>query len=179
MAVDPRELRSCLGHFATGVTVITCDGDGSPHGATVNAFSAISLDPPLVLVSLDRKSRACKYLDGKPFTVNVLTEPQDDVALHFAGRPMSSGPAWEPTEVGRAPRLRGSLAWISCDPWRSYDGGDHVLYLGQVREFEYRTEDPLVFYLGSFRHLGRAFETVPWLESGDCPGISWFAPATT
>ncbi|MDT7675907.1 MAG: hypothetical protein QOD82_3809, partial [Pseudonocardiales bacterium] len=135
MAVDPRELRSCLGHFATGVTVITCDGDGSPHGATVNAFSAISLDPPLVLVSLDRKSRACKYLDGKPFTVNVLTEPQDDVALHFAGRPMSSGPEWAPTEAGRAPRLRGSLAWISCDPWRSYDGGDHVLYLGQVREF--------------------------------------------
>ncbi|MDT7601733.1 MAG: hypothetical protein QOK26_3810, partial [Pseudonocardiales bacterium] len=94
MAVDPRELRSCLGHFATGVTVITCDGDGTPHGATVNAFSAVSLDPPLVLVSLDRKSKACKYLDGRPFTVNVLTEPQDDVALHFAGRPMSSGPEW-------------------------------------------------------------------------------------
>jgi len=182
MTVDPRELRSCLGHFATGVTVITCaggaDNGDAPHGATVNAFSAVSLDPPLVLVSLDRKSRACSYLDGKPFTVNVLTEPQDDVALHFAGRPMSREPDWEPVAAGRAPRLRGSLAWLACDPWRSYDGGDHVLYLGEVREFACRTEDPLVFYRGSFRHLGRAFETVPWLESGDCPGISWFAPAT-
>jgi flavin reductase (DIM6/NTAB) family NADH-FMN oxidoreductase RutF len=105
MAVDPAALRSCLGHFATGVTVITCDGDGSPHGATVNAFTAVSLDPPLVLVSLDRKSKACKYLDGSPFTVNMLTEPQDDVALHFAGRPRIRAPEWKPGEAGLAPRL--------------------------------------------------------------------------
>ncbi|MGH3518089.1 MAG: flavin reductase family protein [Haloechinothrix sp.] len=174
MRIDPRALRTCLGHFATGVTVITCDADGSPHGATVNAFTAVSLDPPLVLVSLDGKSKACKYLDGKPFTINVLREPQDDLALHFAGKPMAESPQWERPNEELAPRLSASLATIACAPWRSYDGGDHVLYLGEVKEFDFRGGDPLVFYLGTFRHLGPAFETVPWLGSGDSPGLSWF-----
>lgn len=88
MAIDPRELRQCLGHFTTGVTVITCNGeDGEPHGATVNAFTAVSLDPPLVLVSLDRRSRLCGLIDSRPFTVNVLESHQKDLALHFAGKP--------------------------------------------------------------------------------------------
>ncbi|HEY2206557.1 MAG TPA: flavin reductase family protein [Pseudonocardia sp.] len=184
MTVDPADLRRCLGHFATGVTVVTCStggpGEGAPHGATVNAFSAVSLDPPLVLVSLDRRSRACRYLDGRPFTVNLLTEQRDDVALHFAGRPMDRPPGWRPGGAGLAPRLDGALAWIACTPWRRYDGGDHVLFLGEVQRFEYSGADPLVFYLGAFRHLGQARpippEAVPWLGSADCPGLSWFAP---
>lgn len=175
MRIDPRSLRNCLGHFATGVTVITCDGDGAPHGATVNAFSAVSLEPPLVLVSLDRKTKICKYLDGAPFTVNMLTEPQDEVALHFAGKPMTREPEWQRADPALAPGLAGALATISCTPWRSYDGGDHVLYLGEVADFDHTGGDPLVFYLGGFRHLGPVYETVPWLESGDCPGLSWFA----
>ncbi|HZJ06507.1 MAG TPA: flavin reductase family protein [Nocardioidaceae bacterium] len=174
MPFDPLLLRRCLGHFATGVTVITCDGDGESHGATVNAFSAVSLEPPLVMVSVDRKTRICKYLEDKPFTVNVLEKPQDQVALHFAGKPMSDDPRWEQTDPDLAPQLSGSLATISCTPWRSYDGGDHVLYLGEVQKFASTGAEPLVFYLGAFRHLGPVFETVPWLESGDCPGISWF-----
>jgi flavin reductase (DIM6/NTAB) family NADH-FMN oxidoreductase RutF len=191
MTVDPAELRRCLGHFATGVTVVTCAGDRAMdgtggtarHGATVNAFSAVSLRPPLVLVSLDRRSRACRYLDGRPFTVNVLTEAQDDVALHFAGRPMSSGPEWAPGEPGLAPRLNESLAWIACTPWGSYDGGDHVLYLGEVQRFGTNGAAPLVFHLGAFRRLGPGrhdlADAAPWLESGDCPSLSWFATATT
>lgn len=174
MPIDPRDLRRCLGHFATGVTVITCDGDGQPHGATVNAFSAVSLDPPLVLVSVDRKTRISKYLDDAPFTVNVLTEPQDKVALHFAGKPMAGEPKWRHPDPHLAPQLAGSLATVSCTPWRSYDGGDHVLYLGQVVDFTFTGADPLVFYLGGFRHLGPVYETVPWLESGDCPSAPWF-----
>lgn len=175
MAIDPRQLRYCLGHFATGVTVITCDGDGAPHGATVNAFSAVSLAPPLVLVSLDRRTKMCKYLDGRPFTVNMLTEPQGEVALHFAGKPMAGEPQWRRPDPVLAPRLAGALATISCTPWSSYDGGDHVLYLGEVADFDYTGGDPLVFYHGGFRHLGPVYEAVPWLESGDCPENSWFA----
>ena len=174
MTVDARELRSCLGRFATGVTVIICDGDGTPHGATVNAFSAVSLDPPLVLVSLDRKTKVCKYLDGAPFTVNVLSEPQDEVAMHFAGKPMTGEPEWQRPEPRLAPQLAGSLATISCTPWCSYDGGDHVLYLGYVEQLNVTEGDPLVFYVGGFRHLGPVYEAVPWLESGDCPSMSWF-----
>lgn len=174
MRLDPRELRNCLGHFASGVTVITCEGDGTPHGATVNAFTAVSLDPPLVQVCLDRKTKACEYLDGNPFTVNVLREPQDEVALHFAGRPMAELPEWEQPNPDLAPRLCGCVATISCTPWTSYDGGDHILFLGEVQEFDFDGGDPLVFYLGQFRHLGKAFQTAPWLESGDCPEQSWF-----
>lgn len=175
MANDSRELRTCLGHFATGVTVITCDGAENPHGATVNAFSAVSLDPPLVLVSVARTSKICRYLDGAPFAVNVLTEGQDQVALHFAGKPMDGTPQWERPHPELAPRLAGSLAVISCAPWRSYDGGDHVLCLGEVRDFTVHSGDPLVFFLGGFRHLGPIYEPAPWLESGDCPENSWFA----
>jgi flavin reductase (DIM6/NTAB) family NADH-FMN oxidoreductase RutF len=166
--IDPRELRDCLGHFASGVTVVTCDGDGKPHGATVNAFSAVSLEPPLVLVSLDRRSRACAYLGDRRFAVNVLKADQDALALHFAGQPMADGVPWVQAD-GSAPRLAGSLAHVACRPWASYDGGDHVLHLGVVEDFEFSGGDPLVFYRGRFRYLGQAFESVPWIESLDCP----------
>ncbi|MBA0124339.1 flavin reductase [Haloechinothrix sp. YIM 98757] len=174
MRIDPRSLRTCLGHFATGITVVTCDAEGAPHGATVNAFTAVSLEPPLVLVSVDRNTRICKYLDDRPFTVNVLRDTQDDAALHFAGKPMSEEPRWERPDEELAPQLAGSLATIACMPWRSYDGGDHVLYLGEVANFEFNGGEPLVFYCGKFRRLGTAFSEVPWLESGDYPGLSWF-----
>lgn len=175
MTFDARELRRCLGHFATGVTVISCDGSDAPHGATVNAFSAVSLDPPLVMVSVDRKTKISRYLEGSAFTVNVLTEPQEDVALHFAGKPMAAEPEWERPEPRLAPQLAGSLATVSCTPWTSYDGGDHILFLGHVERFHVTDEgDPLVFYLGGFRHLGPVYTAVPWLESSDCPEQSWF-----
>lgn len=175
MPVDPRDLRRCLGNFVTGVTVVTCDGDGVPHGATVNAFSAVSLDPPLVLVSLDRRAKVCQYLDGAPFTVNVLAEPQDEVALHFAGKPMTGEPDWQRPDPDLSPRLAGALATVSCRPWCGYDGGDHVIYLGEVVEATVDEGTPLVFYRGGFRHLGPIYEAAPWLESGDCPEQSWFA----
>ncbi|GAB2743274.1 flavin reductase family protein [Salinifilum aidingensis] len=168
MHLDPRELRNCLGHFTSGVTVVSCEADGSPHGATVNAFSAVSLDPPLVLVSLDRRSKACGYLENRPFAVNVLREEQDAVALHFAGKPADEPVEWV-RPADSAPYLRESLARISCRPWRCYDGGDHVIHLGEVETFECTGGDPLVFYLGAFRHLGEVFQDAPWLESADCP----------
>lgn len=174
MRIDPGHLRTCLGHFVTGVTVVTCEAEGAPHGATVNAFTAVSLDPPLVLVSLDNNTKICKYLDDRPFTVNVLNESQDELALHFAGNPISGPVRWERPYSELAPQLGESLATIACTPWRSYDGGDHVLYLGEVTNLELRSGEPLVFYRGEFRHVGAAFRTVPWLESADCPGLSWF-----
>nr|QEO74742.1 flavin reductase domain protein FMN-binding [uncultured bacterium] len=143
-----RELRDCLGHFATGVTVVTCEINGEKHGATVNSFTAVSLDPPLVLVSLDRRSKACQRLDNRPFVVNVLKEDQSDVALHFAGTPAAGLVPWNGT------KLRDALAHIVCEPWRSYDGGDHVLYLGEIKEIEVHRGEPLVFYRGAFREVG-------------------------
>ena len=114
MAIDPRELRRCLGHFATGVTVITCGvQDGAPHGATVNAFTAVSLEPPLVLVSLDRRSKLCSLLEAdRPFTVNVLEAAQKELALHFAGRP-NQDVVWDAdSDVRRAAARRRAGAHL-------------------------------------------------------------------
>lgn len=175
MAIDPKELRQCLGHFATGVTVITCHGeDGVPHGATVNAFTAVSLDPPLVLVSLDRRSRVCELIESRPFTVNVLESGQKELALHFAGRP-NQDVRWAADSDCGAPRLDGTLAHISCTPWQTYDGGDHVLYLGEVQQFHIHPGRPLLFHSGRFHHLGGDHNPLLWDDSADGPdGVSFF-----
>ncbi|SCL27365.1 NADH-FMN oxidoreductase RutF, flavin reductase (DIM6/NTAB) family [Micromonospora rhizosphaerae] len=177
MAIDPRELRRCLGHFTTGVTVVTCRApDGSPHGATVNAFTAVSLDPPLVLVSLDRRSRISRLLEAVPFTVNVLEAAQQEVALHFAGRPCLEEVAWGADTGCGAPGLAHCLASVSCTPWRHYDGGDHILYLGEVQEFRIRTGRPLLFHTGEFHGLHHDAGPMPWEGSGDGPSaLSWVA----
>lgn len=156
MAIDAQQLRTCLGYFATGVTVVSCAAGDAVHGATVNSFTAVSLDPPLVLVSLARASKAARLLARRPFTVNVLSEEQHHLALRFAGSAATSGPspAWLPAPVGLAPALGGSLATFACSPWAAYDGGDHMLFLGRVERLTHRPEaNPLLFHRGSF-HTG-------------------------
>lgn len=142
-----------MGQFASGVTVVTVNhSENGPHGATVNSFTSVSLDPPLVLVSLDRRSKLCRMLEDRPFVINMLGASQREVALHFAGRPQEDVPIqWEDGVGG--PRLAGSLAYISCSPWRRYDGGDHILFVGQVENFEFRGGDPLVFFRGQFEKI--------------------------
>lgn len=151
---DRRELRHCLGRFATGVTVVTCQSGQVKHGVTVNSFTSVSLEPPLVLVSIDRRAKACNLLKDNAFVVNVLQKKQWNLAMHFAGRPNDSlSIAWE--EGMEGPRLTNCLAYIECRPWRSYDGGDHVLYLGEVTHFKANDGDPLLFYQGKFHHLSQ------------------------
>jgi flavin reductase (DIM6/NTAB) family NADH-FMN oxidoreductase RutF len=176
MTADPRQLRACLGHFATGVTVVTLEHDGQPHGATVNAFTAVSLDPPLVLVSLEHRTKACRLLPETMFTVNVLREEQNDLALHFSGRPARTEVRWAPRNGLFAPRLLNSLAYLACTPWRSYDGGDHTLFVGKVEEYAYFGGEPLLFYRGRFSHLGPDSENSPWIGSLDSPEAGWLLP---
>jgi flavin reductase (DIM6/NTAB) family NADH-FMN oxidoreductase RutF len=173
---DPRQLRNCLGHFATGVTVVTLEHDGNPHGATVNAFAAVSLDPPLVLVSLDHSTKACRFLGDTVFTVNVLRREQDDLALLFSGRPTRAEVRWAPRNGTLAPRLLNTLAYLACTPWRSYDGGDHTLFLGKVEEFAYFGGEPLLFYRGRFGRIGPTPEDTPWIGSLDNPETGWLLP---
>lgn len=147
--MDLRELRNCMGRFATGVTVVTCYTEGGYHGLTVNSFTSVSLDPPLVLVSVDRKTKALEHLKDNAFTVNILTDQQQDVAMHFAGRPQEK-PTFKWVEGEHAPYIEGSLAYIECVPWKAYDGGDHVLYLGEVKNFEYNEGAALTYFAGQF-----------------------------
>lgn len=157
---DPRLLRRTLGRFATGVTVLTYGVGGERRGATINSFTSVSMDPPLVLVSLARSAKAAAHLPEQPFVVNILGSAQLDVALHFAGRPQD-GLAVPWADAGDVPRLRGTVAWLECKPWATYDGGDHVLVVGRVVRHDQRNGDPLLFHRGEFRMVGMALYELP------------------
>lgn len=163
------ELRECLGHFATGVTVITVGVPGHVHGATVSAFTSISLDPPLVMVSLNRRSLLCERLAGSAFGVNILAADQQDLGLQFAGayRGPELAVRWDDSTI--APRLHGCLGFLACSPWAVYEGGDHVLYVGEVRQFDHRDGEPLVFHRGAFRDLRDEPAGNVWAGSFDDP----------
>lgn len=176
MTPEQREVRNAFGRFATGVTVVTCRNDaGDAHGATVNAFTAVSLEPALCQVTLTRKAKACRYLEGAPFAVNVLAADQLDTALHFAGRPQDSQPQWADGVI--APVLVGNAATISCRPWRTYDGGDHLIVIGEVEHLEISDAEPLLFFSGGFRELGARNTDAHWAASVDCPDLGWFGSA--
>lgn len=176
VAVDPRELRNTFGQFATGVTVVTCRAaDGTPHGATVNAFTAVSLDPPLAQVTLTRSSKAAQYLEGAPFAINILSQDQLDTAWHFAGRPLPEPPAW--TLDGDVPVLAENKATLECLPWRIYDGGDHLIVIGEVHRLETTGREPLLFYGGKFHGIGPVAGDSPWHHSGDSLESGWFSGA--
>ena len=140
-------LRGSFGRFATGVAVVTMDTPAGRHGITVNSFTSVSMEPPLVLVSIGKTTHAHDELAGRPFTVNVLGAEQEALALHFAGSP-NAEPVW--VEGDTAPRLSGVLSWFSCTPWAAYAGGDHTLYVGEVQDYDYRRGDALGFGSGRF-----------------------------
>ncbi|WP_063843070.1 flavin reductase family protein [Sphaerimonospora mesophila] len=154
--ISPLELRRVFGKFATGVTVVTYRADGVPRGATVNSFTSVSLDPPLALVSLSRRAKACENLHGRQFAINILTVDQRNLALHFAGVPQPSvrNPFIEADAGDEPPVLQGCLAYIVCDPWAVHDAGDHKLFIGEVvglSEVQPDAEQrPLGFFGGQF-----------------------------
>lgn len=155
--IDPRKLRACLGQFATGVTVITYQGDGEARGATVNSFTSVSMDPALILVSIAKSARTAVGLSAAPFTVNVLAASQMELALHFAGRPQQGlDIPWN--QSARVPRLRDCVAWIECAPWQAIEAGDHVLFLGRVVAHDHRGSESLLFHDGQFRVPGRPLD---------------------
>ncbi|MFE2286506.1 flavin reductase family protein [Streptomyces sp. NPDC059443] len=157
--VAGRALRDVCGHFATGVTVIT-SGDGQDTaGTTVNSFTSVSLDPPLVLVCLHQNSRLLPVVqDSGGFVVNFLTQQQQEIAWAFAGRESArfEEVPHHRTEAG-LPVLSEALAFLDCRLIAEYDGGDHAILLGEVVELgaPAAEEDPLIFFQGSMRELDR------------------------
>jgi flavin reductase (DIM6/NTAB) family NADH-FMN oxidoreductase RutF len=170
---DQRMLRDAFGRFASGVTVITCcNADGEPHGATVSAFTAVSMDPPLCQVTMTRKSKACGYLSGAGFAVNILAAEQVSTAIHFAGRPAVPEPEW--AQGATAPIICGASATILCEPWAEYDGGDHVIFIGRVVDVRCTGATPLVYYGSKFYELGVPSARNAWFGSFDDPTAGWF-----
>jgi flavin reductase (DIM6/NTAB) family NADH-FMN oxidoreductase RutF len=142
---DPTlELRRALGQYATGVTVVTTRAaDGTPAGLTVNSFTSVSLDPPLVLW--------CLGLDSASFLINVLAADQLDIAKRFASRSPDkfTGLSWAPTESG-LPRLDGCVAWLECGIRSRYEEGDHLILVGRIEAFETVRRVPLIFHDGRY-----------------------------
>ncbi len=153
----PQALRAALGRFATGVSIITCAGPGgAPVGLTANSFSALSLDPPLVLWSLRLASSSLAAFDAAPhFAVNVLAESQVDLSRRFAasqGDKFAEG-AWGPG-LGNAPVLAGCAAVFECEVATRQVAGDHVLFIGRVLRLADLAVAPLLFQGGHYRMLG-------------------------
>jgi flavin reductase (DIM6/NTAB) family NADH-FMN oxidoreductase RutF len=157
MPIDKNQLRQVMGHFATGVTIITTfNKDGQMHGLTANAFTSVSLEPPLLLISVDKKAESYPaFEESKVFTVNILADEQEALSRKFA---VSGGNKFEGVAYRRgangAAILDGTLAHIECTLYGAYEGGDHSLYLGEIQEAEVREGKPLVFYRGGYRAIG-------------------------
>tara|TARA_B100000378_G_scaffold277153_1_gene276689 strand:- start:1634 stop:2146 length:513 start_codon:yes stop_codon:yes gene_type:complete len=153
--IDPRDLRDCCGRFATGVTVITTRSGEGDHGMTASAFMSVSLDPPLIAISLDRRSRMLgRVLSARRFAVNILTEAMRAHALHFAGRPDGTLTDLFLEHCHGLPVLREAAAVIVADVVKQVEAGDHVLLLGHVRHLD-RDPDaaPLLYHAGQFGSL--------------------------
>jgi flavin reductase (DIM6/NTAB) family NADH-FMN oxidoreductase RutF len=152
--VGADEMRRTLGRFCTGVTVVTTVHDGDVHAMTANAFVSVSLDPPLVLVSVDHRAKMHRVLSASErYGVSVLSSAQERLAWHFAGRPHP-----EPGELfewaDELPLVRGAIAHVACRLDAAHPAGDHTLYLGLVEHLVSRPGDPLLFHGGSFGKLG-------------------------
>ena len=155
-ADDPRvALRSTLGMFATGVTIITTRVGEQVHGMTANAFMSVSLEPPLVLISVDRRTKMCGLLhEGSTYGVSVLCESQSTLSDRFAGRPGSEGAEPRFDLIHDTPLVEGALAGFVSKVVRSYWGGDHSLFLGRVEYAHTGEGAPLLFHGGRYERLG-------------------------
>jgi flavin reductase (DIM6/NTAB) family NADH-FMN oxidoreductase RutF len=156
MAVTPEEFRAALGAHATGVTVVTAVGPNGPSGATANAVTSLSLDPPMMLACLDRGSRTLTSVRAQGrFGVNALAAGQEEVARRFSAKGPEnekwSGVEW--SEHDELPRLEGALMWVACELRDLIDGGDHLILTGNVLAVESREGNPLLFHRGAYRDL--------------------------
>jgi len=157
--ISAADFRTAMGHFVTGVTVVTSLARGrTPVGTTANAVTSLSLDPPLVLVCFDLTSLTLQAIrEHGAFAVNVLAEPQRDLSANFARR--GFGAAWDgvPHRPGRtgSPHLHGVLAVLDCTVESRLPGGDHEIIVGRVREVEVASAGaPLVYWRGRYASLG-------------------------
>lgn len=156
--MDAELFRTVMGHFVSGVTVVTGQKDaGDPFGLTASSFTSVSLDPLLVLVSVGHGSATLpRLLDAGSFAVNILARGQEEIAYRFAGTDRGGRFQeldWTPGEATGSPILGGALAWMECRLWRSVPAGDHELVLGEVLGASPSAGEPLAYFRGGFHRL--------------------------
>ena len=159
MSLSANDFRKAMGCFATGVTIITVDQDGEVHGMTANAFTAVSLDPVLVLVCVDHRARTHAHLQArKRFGVNILRSNQQSVSEFYA-RPAET--QHHPEEAGAhfdrathgTPVLRGALAYLECRLHSTQAAGDHTIFIAEVEEVVVRDGEPLLYFRSQYREV--------------------------
>jgi len=156
MAVSKTEFRAALGHFASGVNVVTTKTDaGKPAGITVTAFSSLSLEPPLVLVCIDKRARLHDQLAlGHFFAVNMLAENQEEISRRFAssGHDQFAGLGYT-HGVSGCPLVNDTIASIECKIVERFASGDHTIIVGEVESTSIREGKPLMYFRGGYNRL--------------------------
>jgi flavin reductase (DIM6/NTAB) family NADH-FMN oxidoreductase RutF len=155
-SIDPWLYRRTCAQFTTGITVVTTlDDEGRPHGMTVNSFSSVSLDPPLVLVSIDlRNAILGHFISSSWFAINILGEHQEDLSRRFSSASENRflDLSWH-AGVSGTPLLDGVLAQLECSVVRTFEVGDHTVLIGEVRRAGYSEGKPLVYFDSAYRNL--------------------------
>ena len=169
MNLTATDFRKAMGAFATGVTIITVDQDGEIHGMTANAFTSVSLDPPLILVCVDQRARTHAHLHArKRFGINVLSGEQRAISEYYARSSEGSksqahqhaetaGARFERTTHG-TPVLQGALAYLECRLRSTQPAGDHTIFIAEVEHVEVREGEPLLYFRSQYRAIDRAGE---------------------
>jgi flavin reductase (DIM6/NTAB) family NADH-FMN oxidoreductase RutF len=159
MSLTAIDFRKAMGCFATGVTVITVDQDGEVHGMTANAFTAVSLDPVLVLVCVDQRARTHAHLHArKRFGVNVLSSDQQAIAEYYARssethqHAEAAGARFDRTAHG-TPVLQGGLAYLECRVHSTQSAGDHTIFIAEVEDVVVRDGKPLLYFGSQYRNI--------------------------
>ena len=155
-----KEFRSTVGAFATGVTVVTTRGEEHAYGMTANAFSSVSLDPPLILVCVINPSEGAEHITRNGvFAVNILSVDQEPLSRYFASRDRPKGrDAFAEVShrfaASGSPILDGSAAFLDCRLHTTHEAGDHLIFIGEVLELEVKEgPEPLLFHGGGYRLL--------------------------
>jgi flavin reductase (DIM6/NTAB) family NADH-FMN oxidoreductase RutF len=165
---DGRDLRRAFGNFATGVTVVTThDAEGKPCGFTANSFTSVSIDPPLLLVSIAKTAFGCDvFTASQGFAVNILARSQRELSNRFAaaGTDKFANLDWQAAQNG-SPIIDGVVAWFDCSHHEQVDAGDHIVLIGRVQRYAYNTDTPLGFCRGAYISFGLTPKMLQMLSS--------------
>ncbi|MCG3120839.1 MAG: Flavin-dependent monooxygenase, reductase subunit HsaB [bacterium] len=159
MSINPDLFRQVMSQFATGVTIVTTSAGEERHGLTANSFCSVSLAPPLVLVCVDKKAQSHALIKkGRNFAVNILAAGQETLSRRFATNNLSAAERFAGLkfhrEVTGAPILQASLAWLDCQLFAAYPGGDHTIFVGKVVALgRHKANAPLLYFHSRYQKL--------------------------
>lgn len=153
--MNDRMFRNAMGTFATGVTIITTEYDNEEYGMTANAFMSVSMDPKLVVISIDKNANMLENIKkSNKYAINILAENQQDISMHFAGQKKSENiPAFN--TLSDVPVVEGALVQVTCEVIGEHVEGDHTLFIGKVTGLHLEEGNPLIFYKGQYQSLQR------------------------